>query len=218
VRASKLGALFVLVTAGVGTFGAPADAHICPVTAVIPVGRPATITVAATVEGVPVPDVEIDVPAQLRLERVDRLPGWTVDRRGQTARFHGPPITPYTCMYFSIGVTARAKGAYAMSVFERDAEGRVVARSTLKGALSSHNPYAVQRVYAGVSPPSPGGGGGPSATAIAGVALIGLGVVGVGVLRVRSRRDRRRHEPKTDLDTTIEEFKRQARDRSRSSP
>jgi hypothetical protein len=214
-RAARVVASVLVVLAGIGAGAGPADAHICPVVAAIPVGELSTVTVAVTVEGASVPDVEMQVPEQLRVDRVDPSPGWTITQQGQTIRYHGPPIAPYTCKYFSIGVTAQAKGAYAITVIQRDAEGKVVARSTLQGALTSQNPYAVQHVYAGVKPPSESsGGGGLSTTTIAGAVLIGLAVVAAVVIAVRSWRARRAEARAADVDERVEEFRKQARDRS----
>jgi hypothetical protein len=214
-RAARVVALVLLVLAGIGAGAGRADAHICPVVAAIPVGQLSTVTVAVTVEAVAVPDVEMQVPDQLRLDRVDPSPGWTITQQGQNIRYHGPPIAPYTCKYFSIGVTAQAKGAYAITVIQRDAQGKVVARSTLQGALTSQNPYAVQHVYAGVKPPSESSGGsGPSTTTIAGAVLVGLAVLAGVALAVRSWRARRAEARAAEVDERVEAFRKQARDRS----
>ena len=83
----------LLVAAVVSTGAARADAHICPLAPEVPGRRAGNRTVAATVEGTPVPDVEIQVPPELRLDRVDPSAGWTITQDGQDVRYHGPPIS-----------------------------------------------------------------------------------------------------------------------------
>ena len=127
VRRVRRLAVLALVTAfatgaTVGLTAAPASAHICPIAVEIPVGQPSTIDVGVTVEGATVPDVEITIPAGLRLDRVDPKAGWTFTRTGSTVRYRGGPIAPYTCEYFSLGVTAPARGAFGIPVVQRTAE------------------------------------------------------------------------------------------------
>jgi hypothetical protein len=202
-------AVLALVTAfatgaTVGLTAAPASAHICPIAVEIPVAQPSTIDVGVTVEGATIPDVEITIPAGLRLERVDPKEGWRVTRTGSTVRYRGGPIAPYTCEYFSLGVISPARGAFGIPVVQRTANGKVWARST-PDASSAQSRILDQFVYAGEKPPSNGGGSSSlSATTIAGIALVALGIVSVVVLGVRTWRNRGRYEgdDETDGDET----------------
>jgi hypothetical protein len=210
----RVGVLTVLVVLTLGGWSPRADAHVCPSAVKVPVGRSATVPVYITVESVPAPDIEAVVPAELHLESVVAPTGWKFTRDGQTLRFRGPVFAPFTCPSFTISVTAPAKGAFPISVVQRDLHGDVTARSTAD-AGQPLNPGSSPTVYAGVKPPSPPGGGGPSGTTIAGIALVALGVVAGVALALRTRRARREDE----LEDRLEEFRKQARDRSeRSQP
>jgi hypothetical protein len=196
VRRLAVLTLVTTVATGVilGLTAAPASAHICPIAVEIPVVKPSTIDVGVTVEGATIPDVEITIPAGLRLDRVDPKQGWTFTRtgtpNGSTVRYRGGPIAPYTCEYFSLGVTAATRGAFGIPVVQRTADGKVWARST-PDASSAQSRVLDQFVYAGEKPPAIGGGSSsPSTTTIAGIALVGLGVVSIGVLGVRAWRNR----------------------------
>ena len=199
---------------------APASAHICPLPAEIPVGQPSTINVGVTVEGTAVPDVEISVPAGLRLERVDPKAGWTFTRRGSSVRDRGGPIPAFRCKYFSLGVTAPTRGAFGISVVQRAADGKIVARSTPDPNNASDRALG-QIVYAGVKPPpAPSGSKSPSAATIASVALVAIGAVMAGVLAFRAWRARGRDEEDEDDETNrdaelrarVERFKKQTPD------
>src|SRR5947209_13479670 len=126
----RLGVLLVGVTLTLGGWSARADAHICPYAAEIPVGRSSTVPVHVTVESTATPDVEVDVPSELRLENVAAPKGWSFTRNGQVLRFRGPAFPPFGCPSFAIVVTAPAKGAYPISVVQRDAHGNVIGRTT----------------------------------------------------------------------------------------
>jgi hypothetical protein len=214
--------LFVTLT------GTAASAHICPAAAQIPVGTTSTVNVGVTVEEATVPDVVIGVPTGLRLDRVDPKAGWTRVRQGQVVRYRGGPIAPFTCAYFSIGVTATARGAYGISVVQRDASGRVVARSTPDPANPGDRLLA-QFVYAGVKPPSPPGTSkSPSLLVIGGIVLVGAGVIAGGVLAWRSRQNGYADEDEDDdleppddrdaeLRARLERFRTRAPDRSPGS-
>jgi uncharacterized protein YcnI len=199
VRGVRRLAVLTLVTAvatavTLGLTAAPASAHICPIAVEIPVAQPSTIDVGVTVEGATIPDVAITIPAGLRLDRVDPKQGWTFTRTGtpdgSTVRYRGGPIAPYTCEYFSLGVTAPTREAFGIPVVQRTADGKVWARST-PDASSAQSRVLDQFVYAGEKPPAIGGGSSSlSTTTIAGIALVGLGVVSIGVLGVRAWRNR----------------------------
>jgi hypothetical protein len=182
--------------------GATASAHICSQPAQIPVGTTTTVSVGVTVEQATVPDVQIEVPSGLRLDRVDPVAGWLVVRRGSVLHYRGGPIPPYSCKYFPIGVTATVRGAFGIPVVQRDASGKVVARTT-PDPNSAADRLLDQFVYAGVTPPSPAGtSSGPSIVVIAGVLLIGIGVVAGGVMAWRSRRRGDDEDDDADGDTT----------------
>jgi len=209
----------------VGLAATPASAHICPVPALIPVGSSSTVNVGVTVEQPTVPDVEIDVPSGLRLDRVDPRDGWTFTRRGSVLRFRGGPIEPYTCEYFPIQVTAAARGTFGIPVVQRDASGSVVARTTPDPG-SAQDRVLDQFVYAGVKPPStPGTSKRPSIVVLTGISLIGVGVVaaGVGAWRSRGRLDDEdddddadsEHERDAQLQSRLEQFRTRVPDRAR---
>jgi hypothetical protein len=218
-------AVLALVTglataATLGVDMAPAAAHICPIAAQILVGQPATIAVGVTVEGVAVPDVEITIPPGLQLDRVDVKAGWASKRTGATVRYRGGLIAAYTCQYFSFGVTAPARGSFGISVVQRTAAGKIVARSTPDPA-NAQDRVLGQIVYAGVKPPSSGSGSSLSVVTIAGVALVAFGVVMAGVLGYRSRRAGRyededegeamdEEDREAELRERLERFKKQA--------
>jgi hypothetical protein len=178
-----------VATASVLAIGVtPASAHICPTPDEIPVGALATIDVGVTVENATVPDVEVTIPAGLRLERVDPKADWTFIRTGATVRFRGGPISTFSCSFFSFGVTAPNPGVFGITVVQRDASGAVVSRSAPDPAVAQDR-ILDQFVYAGVKPPPPPStSSGPSAVVIAGGVLVGLGVVMAVVMAIRSRR------------------------------
>jgi hypothetical protein len=189
----------------VGVAPEPAEAHICPVTAQLAVGTSGSATVAVVVEAVPIPDVEIQVPAQLRLEHVDPPAGWSVEQTGQTARLSGPAISAFDCGYFTIAVTPATRGVFGIRVLQRDAKGVLRGDSMPNPALPP-DPTFVTTIYAGVKPPGAATGGGVSFVTVAGIALIALGGVAAGMLVWRSRRERR-------IDERVEAFKKQVNDR-----
>ncbi len=192
-----------------------ASAHICPVAAEIPVGRQATVDVGITVEDATVSDVEIGVPAGLRLDRIDAKAGWTFTRTGSTVRYRGGPIQAFSCEYFSIGVSAPAKGSWGITVTQRDAAGTVVANA-VPNPSSPTDRALDQFVYAGVKPPSPPSSSHHlSATTIIGIALAGLGVLMFAGLRVRALRARREEGPGRDDGHGEDEDDREAELRSR---
>jgi len=176
----------------------PAGAHICPIPVTMNVGQSSTIDIGVTVETTPVPDVEITVPAGLRLDGFDPTAGWTITRRGATLRYRGGPIPAYGCKYFSIRVTPPTRGSFGIPVTERAADGRIVAR-TSPDPSNTADRLLDQMVYAGVDPPkTAGGSGGPSTTTIVGIALAVLGAVLGTALAVRARRARRDDEDTGD--------------------
>jgi hypothetical protein len=202
VRRSVVLALATAVaTASVLAIGIPpAFAHICPIAAEIPVAHPGTIDVGVTVENATVTDVEITLPAGLQLNRVDPKPGWTVTRSGATVRYRGGSIAPFTCEYFSLGVTAPTAGSFGVTVIQRNASGVVVARSVPDPAVAQDR-VLDQFVYAGVKPPvPPSTSSGPSAVVIAGGVLVGLGVVMAVVVAIRSRRGDENENDDFDFD------------------
>ncbi|MDP9334918.1 MAG: hypothetical protein M3Q30_16635 [Actinomycetota bacterium] len=190
----------VATAADLGLTVAPAWAHICPRPVVINVGQPSTIAVGVTVEATAVPDVEVSVPAGFRLDRVDAKAGSTTTRRGSSLRYRGGPIARFTCEYFSLGVTARTRGAFGIAVVQRAADGKVVARSTPDPSNATDRVLG-QIVYAGIKPPSAATGpSGLSATTIASIALVGIGVVMLGALGFRAWRERGLDENDDDGD------------------
>jgi hypothetical protein len=197
---------------------APAWAHLCNYADQIKVGPSQTISIGVTVENATVPDVEIDVPPQLVVNRVDPAVGFTKSRSGQTVRFQGGPIEPYTCQYFTLGVQATEKGAFVIPVTQRDAGGTVVA-STHAAAGVTPNPRLVQVVYAGVPVPKSASGSGSSTSPvlIIGIAIVALALLALAFFGIRSWRDRNLDydDEEEDLDARVEEFKRQARDRAK---
>jgi hypothetical protein len=167
-----------------------AAAHICPVPDQIPIAQLSTIDVGVTVEGATVVDVSITIPAGLQLERVDTKAGWTFVRDRSSVRYHGGPIAPYSCEYFSLGVTAPARGSFGIAVVQRTAAGSVVSRSK-PNPDNATDRLLGQIIYAGVRPPPVAtGSGGPSATTIAGIALLAFGLVMIGLLGFRAWRGR----------------------------
>jgi hypothetical protein len=196
------------VAATLATTGPSASAHVCAAAAVIPVGVPANISIGVTVENEAVPDVEIDVPATVSVDRIEPKAHWRAVRTAASVRYRGGPVVPFTCEYFSLVVTARTKGRYDLPVTQRRADGTVIARAT-SGPTE-------QLVYAGIKPPSPPSQtGGTSPTMIAGLALIGLAVVFVGAMAWRRRRDRGADEEAArdaELRERLDEFKKRMRE------
>jgi uncharacterized iron-regulated membrane protein len=200
-RSAVLALVTAMVAAAVlGMTASPASAHICARPAQINVGKVSTIAVGVTVEATAVADVEISVPAGLRLDRVDAKAGWTTTRGGSSVRYRGATIAPFTCAYFSLGVTAPVRGAFGIVVVQRSADGKVVARSTPDPSNATDRVLG-QIVYAGITPPSATtGSSGLSAVMIGSIALVGLGVVMAAVLAFRAWRERR-------LRARLEQFK-----------
>jgi hypothetical protein len=209
----RIGVLVVGVTLTLGGWSARADAHICPYAAQIPVGRSSTVPVYVTVESEATPDVEVDVPPALHLENAGAPKGWTFTRDGQVLRFRGPAFSPFTCPSFAIVVTAPTKGAYPMTVVQRDAHGKVTAKTTTDPAQRLSPGYA-PTVYAGVKPPSTSSGTSLSGTTIAGIALLAAGVLMAIALGRRALRARREGEREGELQDRLDEFRKQTRDRS----
>jgi hypothetical protein len=210
----RAGAALLLAFVGALAWPAsPASAHICPLAAEIPVDQPASITVAAAVEATPVTDVEIGIPAELRVTGADAPAGWSLARHGQTLRYRGGPARPFTCQYFSVAVTATAKGAFRIGVVQRDEHGTVVSR-TNHDPKSKPQPLFDQVVYAGIEAPDTSGGESPDPKAVAGAALIALGALLFAGTTVRSRRARRADAGAEELEARVAAFKQQVRDRS----
>ncbi len=215
VRLARCGLAAVLVALALGVTPGTADAHVCPVAAIIPVGQPTNVTVAVTVEAVSVPDVQMDFPTGIQIDHAVPTEGWKITQSGQTLRYigeNGTTIQPFTCAYFAVQVTATAKGVYPVPVTQRDAKGTVVAK-TAAGGNQKTNPYFIQTIYAGTKPPKPPGTH-ISTTVLAGGALIAFGVIMFGFLGLRSWRDRREDRREDEIDERLEEFKKQARDRA----
>jgi hypothetical protein len=205
-------------TTGTGT----ASAHLCTVADQIAVGKLQTISVGVTVEAEPIPDFEVQVPPELRVDRVDPAIGFRVTRHGQQLRYRGGAIAPYTCRYVSLGVTATSKGAFGIPVTQRRADGTVVVRGKTAPAQAL-NPLFGQVVYAGVTPPPPSqGSGGTSTVTYVGIALVAVALLAIVVLGVRSWRNRGVDEDDEDIDderdaelqSRVEQFKKQTRDRA----
>jgi hypothetical protein len=201
--------VLLLVVATVGGAGR-ADAHICSTGVQIPVGQPASVPVVITVEAIPVPDVEIDLPPQLQVVGKLVAPdGWTVTKQGQTLRYRGGPFNPLTCPSFTITAQATVKGAYSVEYVLRDAGGNVVARTATATGAQSIAPV----VYAGVEPPSSSSNSGPSLVVVAGIALIAIAVLLIGAMALRSWRLARAAARDEELDDRLAAFKKQAQDR-----
>jgi hypothetical protein len=215
--------LFGAVTTGTGI----ASAHLCTVADQIAVGKLQTISIGVTVEAEPIPDFTVQLPPELRVDRVDPAIGFRVTRHGQILRYRGGPIDPYTCRYVSLGVTATAKGAYGIPVTQRTANGTVVVRGRTAPA-DALNPMFGQVVYAGVKPPpAPSqSSGGTSTVTYLGIALVAVALLALVGLGVRSWRNRAADDDDEDADldvdeerdaelqARVEQFKKQTRDRA----
>ncbi|HET9730279.1 MAG TPA: hypothetical protein VFR41_12690, partial [Acidimicrobiia bacterium] len=128
---------------------APASAHICAPAAEIPVGPTAAVIVGVTVENATVPDVEVPIPSGLKVAAVDPAAGWRVRVRRTSVRWRGGPIEPYGCQYFTMHVSAAARGVYPLTIVLRDARGATL--GTING------PPTQPVVYAGMPAPKPAG-------------------------------------------------------------
>ena len=204
-----------VVACALAVTATPAGAHLCATGARVPVGTPAPLVLVITVEQVPIPDVELTLPPEVRIDGDPTPPvGWTVNRNGQTLHFHGGPFAPLTCPSFTVNATATKKGAFPVEVVQRDAAGNIVSRST-NDPRQQQTPFFSPVVYAGVKIPGPSNsnGGGVSFVTVAGIVLIGGGLVLVGALATRSWRDRRAIAREDEIQDRVEEFKKQARDR-----
>jgi len=210
----RRGATALLLAAAALVVGAsPAGAHSCLLTQVVSLNQASNIKVVVAIEATPIPDVEFTFPPGLHLDKAEPRTGGNVTVSGQTMRYQGAPLNPYSCQYFNVTVTAANRGAYPIGFVQRDANGRVVAQATATGKASVNNPYIQQTVYAGMKPPGPPSSGGPSAGVIAGAALIAVGVVAAFVLWLRNRRARKFDEREEEIDERVAAFKSQARDR-----
>jgi hypothetical protein len=208
----------------VGTLGVEAaSAHICTYAAQIALGTTQTVAVGITVETHPVTDFVINVPSELHIDRIDPAEGFHITRKGQTLRYQGGPIQPYTCQYVTLGVTAHVAGVYIVPQTQRTAEGTVVAR--MGYGAPPPDPKFMQLVYAGIKPPPSPSSGGSSTPGIVylGIALIlfALGMlVFFGVRAWRARRyedededEEPEEEGDDELAARVARFKKQARDR-----
>lgn len=206
--------MMVGIVGALAVSSTPASAHLCATGARVPVGTSAPLVLVITVEQVPIPDVELTIPSEIRIDGDPAPPpGWTVTHAGQTLRYHGGPFSPLTCPSFTVNATATKKGAFPVDVVQRDASGNVVSRST-PDPRQKATPYFSPVVYAGVKIPSgASGGGGMSLVTVGGIALIAIGIVLVAGLAIRSLRDRRALAREDELQERVDEFKRQARDR-----
>ena len=188
-----------------------AEAHICSTGVQIPVGQPASVALVITVEDQPIGDVEINLPAQLQVVGDVVAPdGWTVTTRGQTLRYRGGPFSPLTCPSFTITAQASEKGVFPVEYVQRDASGKIVARSAL---ATNSQPAVAPVIYAGVKPSSGSAGSGPPLVIVAGVALIAIAVLLFGALLFRSRRLARADAREEELEDRVAAFKKQAQDR-----
>ncbi|MFM7225367.1 MAG: hypothetical protein ACKO1Y_08075 [Actinomycetota bacterium] len=183
---------------------APAGAHLCPVTSIVPPGETAAVPIAVTVEQTPVAAVEITFPDGLRLDRFRSRAGWTATRTGPVVRVQGPPIAAYSCAYFSAAVTPLRRGVFSITMVQRDRTGAVVARST-PGLPDPANPYGAQRVYAGVDPPKPPSAG-PDPVMVAGTILVVLALLAAGGRAVVSARARRHEDREAEIEDRLEAF------------
>src|SRR5436190_22082631 len=157
------------IACGLAVFSTPAGAHLCATGAQIPVATSSPVVLVVTVEQVPIPDVELTLPPEIRIDGDPAPPaGWTVTRTGQTLRFRGGPFSPITCPSFTVNATATKKGAFPVDVVQRDANGNTISRSTNDPRQRS-TPFFSPVIYAGVKIPSPSsGGGGVSLVTVAG--------------------------------------------------
>jgi hypothetical protein len=210
----------LLASVAVGALGVlPASAHICTYAAQIAVGRTQTISVGITVEGQPVTDFAVTLPAALHIDRIDPAPGFHITHAGQTIRYQGGPVPAYTCLYVTLGVTASEQGVFIVPQIQRTADGTVVARM---GFSPPPDATKMQLVYAGVKPPSSPSSGGSSTPVLvyAGIALVALALGMLVFFGVRAWRSRYEYEDEEDqderdeeLDARVARFKKQTRDR-----
>jgi hypothetical protein len=208
----KFGVLALLVAALVPVAPGVAGAHVCgQVKQITPVGKPSTVQLTVVVELIPVPTVEFDVPAELKINRVDPSEGWKITQTGQHLLYQGPPIPQVSCKYFAIGITAQKKGTFPVLFVQRSANGKVVARS--RAAIDLTNPDPAQpMVYAGTKPGAKSSSGPVTPTTI-GLALVALGILLAAFLAFRSRRGRQVDEREAELQDRLDAFKEQTRDR-----
>lgn len=204
--ACAVGAAGGAVPATVLTAG-PAAAHTCAVAAEIPVGEPTSVNVGVTVEAVAVPAIDITIPPELRLESVEPSPEWSLAVDGQQIRATGPAVPANSCKFFRVRITATKKGAYGISVVQRDANGNVVAESKPVPGQPVER-FLVQAVYAGVKIPSGGGGSELPITLIAGIGLLVLAGMILAGVTVRNRRADARED---ELQDRLDVFREQAR-------
>jgi hypothetical protein len=210
--APRVLAATVLAAAIVVVAARPAAAHQCTTAAQIRVGESSTVSVGVTIESTSPKDIAVVIPAGMQVDHIfPHSGGWTGRpyhaSKGEEVLYEKGSLAPYSCAYFPIRVTVKARGVYVLSVDQLLPDGTVVrlpsgsdsfmlpsGKIVRRQVGGPPNPMFEQVVYAGVpvgteSVQNEGGGGSGWVPAV----LIAVAVTGgLGVLwfalRLRDRR------------------------------
>lgn len=221
--ATLLAATVVVVAA------TPASAHQCTTAAQILVGKSTTVSVGVTIESTSPKDIAIVIPPGMQVDQIfPHSGGWTGRpyhaSKGTEVLYEKGSLAPYSCAYFPIRVTVKARGVYVLSVDQLLPDGTVVRLPSGSDAFmlpngkivrptfgGPPNPMFEQLVYAGVPvgtvpAPNKAGGGAVSVPNEGGAGSGGVSPIliavavsgGLGILwfglRLRDRRGQRKHE------------------------
>lgn len=221
--ATALTAAALVATAG------PAAAHQCTSAAQMEVGKPTTLSVGVTIESASPKYISVLIPPNMQVNHIfPATSGWTgrifPPKPGNEVLYERGSFEPFSCAYFPIRVTAKARGVYVLSVDQMLPDGQVVRLPSsndyflLPNGQTTHaepggppNPLVEQVVYAGVpvgtavapagrgaaSVPNEGGGGTSWLTPVLLAVAVGggLGVLWFA-LRFRDRRPKRKGKPR----------------------
>jgi hypothetical protein len=144
----------------------------------VPVDRRATVTVGVPAEEREVVRVDVGLPEQFRLDDVVASQYWTGRRAGESVRFEGGPLAPYSCVYFSLNGTAtdRGKLVFPLTVHLKDGGTERLTGEKI------NDPRGAQLVFAGTQPRQSdyfGVDGGGTDLGVIGAVLVTIGVVGI---------------------------------------
>jgi hypothetical protein len=195
----------VVVAAMLVATAGPAAAHRCTSPAQIPVGKSTTVSVGVTIEASSPKHVSVLIPAGMQVDQIfPATGGWTGRLFPPTAPkevlYERGSFDPYSCVYFPIRVSVKARGVYVLSVDQLLPDGTEVRYPTsdeffvINGKTENPqpgappNPLFEQVVYAGVpvgtvpnganGGTTAGGGNGWLFPVIAVIAVGGAGLVG----------------------------------------
>jgi hypothetical protein len=148
----------VLAAAVLCIAAGPASAHQCTTAAQIPVGKSTTVSVGVTIESISPKDIAIVIPPGMQVDQIfPHSGGWTGRpyhaSKGAEVLYEKGSLSPYSCAYFPIRVTVKARGVYVLSVDQLLPDGTVVRLPSGSDAFMLPNGKIVRPTFGG--PPNP---------------------------------------------------------------